>query len=737
MYFALTSAALQWIENNPGGMPVLDEFRIGSAHGYTPETGDTDLHGSVLFVGVPSSKGIQSTGDWLYEGIMDTSVGSFYWGEIGLYRQGVLFALGAQSVLNWKAASVGAANGNRVSIQVALNPTYPDGLALIGNSSNDLNVHYALGVSQLPPAQTAFPNIVLIPSPLNPQVSVIATSSNGSWSVSGWDATRFQGEIAAASANYVVIDDDLAPPTLAGEYLITFLSGKASGLIRPVSQYDEVTRRLSFEVALPFTPEAGDVVRVIQSKAATSADTLPKLLWQLDPSLTADDLNQLVDLDSFFGPLLPRDGSRAMTSALDLGANKVFNLADPSLAQDAVTKSYADGLVVGLATESYVGTAVAGLATESFVTSSIAGLASQSYVAAEIETATSGLASQAYVDASIVGFATEAFVTSAVDAGTAGLATENYVTQAVSAGVIGLASTSYVDAQVLGLASETFVDAEITKAIEGLASTSYVDSSISTATSGLASIQYVDDAISSIPPPDGFVKVDGTSAMEANLPMAGFLITGLGTPANSGDAANKGYVDAAIEDIVPPAPPDLTPYLLLDGTRPMVGDLNMGSNRLIGLSAPLVDTDAATKAYVDAGLASLGIVVRRAVLSNDITGLSGSPPTAITWDTGDFDPLEPTRIYVPPGFSHALITGTAMVTGTGEAEIRIWHNGDTADSLGYNRVGSVSPTRISMCAQMWPVSSGDYFEMAVSRTTSLTGILSANSYSSFSLTLFP
>jgi len=37
----------------------------------------------------------------------------------------------------------------------------------------------------------------------------------------------------------------------------------------------------------------------------------------------------------------------------------------------------------------------------------------------------------------------------------------------------------------------------------------------------------------------------------------------------------------------------------------MVGDLNMGSNRLIGLSAPLVDTDAATKAYVDAGLASL------------------------------------------------------------------------------------------------------------------------------------
>ena len=136
---------------------------------------------------------------------------------------------------------------------------------------------------------------------------------------------------------------------------------------------------------------------------------------------------------------------------------------------------------------------------------------------------------------------------------------------------------------------------------------------------------------------------------------------------------------------------------------------------------------------------SSGIVVKRAVLANDITGLSGSAQTPIPWDTGDFDPLEPTRIYVPPGFSHALVTGTTMVTGTGIAEIRIWHNGDTTDSLGYNSVGSGSPMRISACAQMWPVSGGDYFELVVDRTTSLTGILSGLSspYSSFSLTLFP
>ena len=132
-----------------------------------------------------------------------------------------------------------------------------------------------------------------------------------------------------------------------------------------------------------------------------------------------------------------------------------------------------------------------------------------------------------------------------------------------------------------------------------------------------------------------------------------------------------------------------------------------------------------------------GIVVKRATLSNDITGLSSSASTPIVWDTGDFDPLEPTRIYVPPGFSHALITGMARITGTGDGGIRVWYNGNTSGSLGFNLVGNASPTSVSLCAQMWPVSGGDYFELAVSRGTSLKSILSNDSYTSFSLTLFP
>jgi len=143
-------------------------------------------------------------------------------------------------------------------------------------------------------------------------------------------------------------------------------------------------------------------------------------------------------------------------------------------------------------------------------------------------------------------------------------------------------------------------------------------------------------------------------------------------------------------------------------------------------------------------LAALGVypprrvVIKRAVLSNDITGLSaGSALTPITWDTGDFDPLEPTRIYVPPGFSHALIAGQARVDGTGAASIRIRQNGNGTFAIGYNYGTTASPASISACAQMWPVSGGDYFELLVNRFTSLTDILSDSSATSFSLTLFP
>ncbi|MEM6746775.1 MAG: hypothetical protein AAF608_05075 [Pseudomonadota bacterium] len=45
-------------------------------------------------------------------------------------------------------------------------------------------------------------------------------------------------------------------------------------------------------------------------------------------------------------------------------------------------------------------------------------------------------------------------------------------------------------------------------------------------------------------------------------------------------------------------------FLLLDGSRPMAGNLAMGGNKVTGLAAPTADADAATKLYVDQAVAA-------------------------------------------------------------------------------------------------------------------------------------
>ena len=84
---------------------------------------------------------------------------------------------------------------------------------------------------------------------------------------------------------------------------------------------------------------------------------------------------------------------------------------------------------------------------------------------------------------------------------------------------------------------------------------------------------------------NGGINVNGSGAN-------GIVITGVGTPKNGADAANKKYVDDAISGI------NLSGYLPLSGGT-MTGDLNMGTHKVTGLATPTGNTDAATKQYVD------------------------------------------------------------------------------------------------------------------------------------------
>ena len=61
-------------------------------------------------------------------------------------------------------------------------------------------------------------------------------------------------------------------------------------------------------------------------------------------------------------------------------------------------------------------------------------------------------------------------------------------------------------------------------------------------------------------------------------------------------AVNKNYVDGEITKI---PISDTSPFLKIDGTRAMTGNLNMDGNKIIRLASPTDNSDAANKQYID------------------------------------------------------------------------------------------------------------------------------------------
>ena len=114
---------------------------------------------------------------------------------------------------------------------------------------------------------------------------------------------------------------------------------------------------------------------------------------------------------------------------------------------------------------------------------------------------------------------------------------------------------------------------------------------------------YVDGEISKIPGTDTspFLKIDGSRAMTGNLDMGDHSIQKVGDPVNSDDVATKNYVGAEIGYIS-------TPFLKLDGTRAMTGVLNMNDQKISNLKMPEFNTDAANKQYIDNTLAESHLI---------------------------------------------------------------------------------------------------------------------------------
>ena len=113
---------------------------------------------------------------------------------------------------------------------------------------------------------------------------------------------------------------------------------------------------------------------------------------------------------------------------------------------------------------------------------------------------------------------------------------------------------------------------------------------------------YVDGEISKIPGTDTspFLKIDGTRPMTGNLDMGGKKITGAGDPTasfHSTDAVNFRSMVGTLRGLRIGLNMS---FVHLDGSEAMTGNLDMGDHSIQKVGEPVNSDDVATKNYVDA-----------------------------------------------------------------------------------------------------------------------------------------
>ena len=82
MYFVLTTAGQDYIEQHQGYLPVLDLFKLGSASNYLPNENQTGLVGTQVYTGAPSAPVSINQNIIRYTVFIDYNAPTFSFGEV-------------------------------------------------------------------------------------------------------------------------------------------------------------------------------------------------------------------------------------------------------------------------------------------------------------------------------------------------------------------------------------------------------------------------------------------------------------------------------------------------------------------------------------------------------------------------------------------------------------------------------------------------------------------------------
>src|ERR1700748_1486315 len=114
MQVQLTNAGAALIAANTGPV-IVTSFQLGTAFGYIPLPTDTEIRGTLVYTGVPSSPSAVNPNVVRYSSYLDFDIGPFTFGEIGLFVGTTLFALATgDAVVSKLALSDGGGNSIRI-----------------------------------------------------------------------------------------------------------------------------------------------------------------------------------------------------------------------------------------------------------------------------------------------------------------------------------------------------------------------------------------------------------------------------------------------------------------------------------------------------------------------------------------------------------------------------------------------------------------------------------------------
>jgi hypothetical protein len=285
MIVTITTAGQALLDANQGPI-TLTSVVIGSGYGYIPQATDTNIHGQILWTGVPSNPIVVNANVVKYDTYLDYSVGPFLFGEVGLFVGSTLFALAASDTLIQKTQTTSNATGNSIRIEEYLSivsTNYQMWLDL-GTSSNQFEMAILSSVDQLPPPQSATPNAYIV-SGAGPGQSAFQayTDKNSLWNFDAYQyANQVQLPIIGFDTKSVTIDlGNYQPsfnPAYFGQIILEFASGALYGICRYIQSVvvSGASATLNFKSTLLQIPSIGDSIILFGRQAlSTTISNIP------------------------------------------------------------------------------------------------------------------------------------------------------------------------------------------------------------------------------------------------------------------------------------------------------------------------------------------------------------------------------------------------------------------------------------------------------------------------------